>query len=356
MENNKRFFICPTGRGVITTGVGVSYPNFNLRRVLGSIYDKYEVFNLTLEGFMPEGGSKASTDDNAFCLHVSGLPFMSNHYDSLQQNSSSRVVELMMWDVQSWYFLKNIHKLQFYKPSTAVVSLTIFTTTMTGVVSERTNTVTSGTNFNLWFSITGNDAYRVRRIPKPLIYRGFNKANPTLVLNSNYATSIDPIDATLPKKRIFRFENVNWRTIIGNELYDKYGKFALVVRRIANMPLNKNYVNGFGTQPLYLSGSNLIFENAFEPIMNSTSEMINLHGGNYPVTIGQIRAPVQRDMYIENVFLKPFQDIGTITIHHSAINTNGLAIGSNGPNMSSSSLYPTLVIHFEIIPVVDVLA
>ena len=352
MDNNKRFFIYTTLTGTLVTGKGVVNYNVDLRRIIGSLWDKYEAFNISIEGFNPEGGNYSGNNRNASCVHLTGLPFMSNYYDSLQQYSTSRVLELVLWDLGGWNFMKNVNKVAFYRPTTRIIpEWTTFLTNPAGGFDEYYGT----NNYHLMFCITGIDAYRIRRIPKPLVYRGFNKPNPMLTLNTSYATSIDPIDVTATKKRIFRFDNVNWRTIIGNELYDKYEKFALVTRYMSNVALNNTFGAGFPTFPIYLSGSNLIFENNFDPFMWSNNQVVGLHG-NMPVCVACLRYGWAKDFYVENVFLKPFQDIGTLTLHFSALREQSLATGNNGPTTSNNVLYPTLYIQFEIIPVVDVLA
>jgi hypothetical protein len=108
-----------------------------------------------------------------------------------------------------------------------------------------------------------------------------------------------------------------------------------------------------------LSGSNLVFEYGGNfPVLTTDSTTINLHNGR-PVIIGIARTPVNflrnlNDAYIENVFYKPTQDIGTITIHYSTVSSVSLIAGASGPNTANSNPFPTLVAHFEIIPVVDV--
>lgn len=367
MDNNKSYFFHTViNRGTQIAGVGYVNTNFDLRLILGAKYDKYEAFNIALEAFCPEGGGSTGNVAN-MCIHIDGFPFMNNYYDSIQNYSSSRVIELISHNagdlldtnVYNAYFLQNIHRIPFYRPATPIIQrLNLFLTAPDGTFQEKLGS-TNSVGYMCIFSITGIDAYRVRKIPRPIVYRSFDKYNPQLVLNSAYATSIDPIDTTAFKKRIFRFDNVNWRQIIGSDLYDKYDKFALVTRRLSTMYTNVNYGNGNFIYPLYLSGSNLVFEYGGNfPVLTTDSTTINLHNGR-PVIIGIARTPVNflrnlNDAYIENVFYKPTQDIGTITIHYSTVSSVSLIAGSSGPNTANSTPFPTLVAHFEIIPVVDV--
>lgn len=379
MDNNKSFFYYTTlTGGTFRTNVGITHYGLDLRRILGQKYDKFEAFNLAIEAVHLDGGT--NLDDRAvFCIHVDGFPFMNNYYDSLGTRSSSRVLEVVSQrggdgvigsgslesHLYSSNFLQNIHRIPFYKPNTPVVDFTTFVTSSNGTFYERQN----GTGYSLIFSITGIDAYRVRRLPKemkPVVYKSFSKANPTLVLNSAYATSVDPIDTTNFKKRIFRFENVNWRRVIGEELYNKYDKFALVTRRLSISVINFNFsTNAVPNATLYLSGSNLIFENRSDgQFVTANTNATSLHSA-MPVIIGTIRAQISAsralmtlvDSYIENVFYKPTQDIGHITIHYSDFNSVALASASTmPPDVTNSTPYPTLITQFEIIPVVDVRA
>jgi len=83
------------------------------------------------------------------------------------------------------------------------------------------------------------------------------------------------------------------------------------------------------------------------------SEYVQLHGGNIPVVIGIVRLS-QNDSYIENVFYKPTQDIGSITISHGSRLAVNFPTAPSGPTLTNNTEYPTIVAHFEIIPVVDV--
>lgn len=361
MDNNKSFFYYTSETVSATAGVGVVNTNLDLRRILGQKYDKFDAFNITMESYILING--LPTEDNVVaCFHISGFPFMNNYYDTLNNYSNSRVIELISSATETneqsannqLHALQNIHKVSFYKPNTPIINtlITFITSTSGTLYAEPAGTG----NFECIFAITGIDAYRVRRIERPFsVYRSFTKPNPMLVLNSAYAYSIDPIDATATKKRIFRFDNVNWRQIIGNELYDKYDKFALITRRITTSA-SSAFFSAYNTYPLYLSGSNLVFENRtdsqYVPVRTNVAvdNAIQFHN-SVPACIGILRATMQkRDYYIENIFYKPTQDIGYITINYSTWSLLNLA----GANTANNNLFPTLTIHFEIIPVVDV--
>lgn len=369
MDNNKAIFYYYSQAATFTAGVGMVNTNLDLRRILGQRYDKFEAFNLAIEAIQLEGGS--STDDRAvFTIQVQGFPWFNNYYDTNKSRAGSRCLELVSQrgvetsPIESNFynvnFLQNIHRIPFYRPATPIIEQFItFIISSNGTFYERQNTA----GFELIFSITGIDAYRIKKIPRPIVYRSFDKANPLLVLNSKYATSIDPIDTTAFKKRIFRFENVNWRQIIGNEYYDRYEKFALVSRRISSMDEDFTFTTTNNIHmPVYLSGSNLIFETRSDSqYVAINSNATSLHSG-MPVIIGMPRQQVGNnrallnlvDTFYHNVFYKPTNDIGFITIHYSDFDTLELASGNVPPNTANNIPYPTLVIQFEIIPVVDV--
>ena len=366
MNNNKSYFFhAVLNNGTVIPGVGFANFNLNLRSILGYKYDQYDAFNISMEAFCLEGGSFQNQDNGNFAVHIRGFPWMNNYYDTLQQYSDSRVIEVCSGnsaddeerDIYSAYFQKNIHQIAFYKPSTPIIQqFTMFITTPSGAFWEKITNTTLG--YMCCFAITGIDAYKVKRVPRPLVYRSYDRGNPILVLNSAYATSIDPIDTTAFKKRIFRFDNVNWRQIIGNELYDRYQKFALVASRLSSNYESFSYGLGNFIYPLYLNGSNLVWEQASNyPFIGNASATTQLHGGR-PVFIGIMRTNQGslrhlKDCYIENVFLKPTQDVGSITIHWSSQSSVALISGASGPNTANNFPFPTLVAQFEIIPLVD---
>lgn len=368
MDNNKSFFYYCSEVGTLTAGRGMLNSNLDLRRILGQKYDKFDAFNITMESYIQTGGVGEGTDSGVSCIHISGFPFMNNYYDTLNNYSNSRVIELFssgsadLGEQSTGYqfqTLQNIHKISFYKPNTPIINTLItFITSTSGTFYERLNNGTS--NFSCIFAITGIDAYRVRRIERPFpMYRSYTKPNPMIVLNSAYAYSIDPIDATATKKRIFRFDNVNWRQIIGNELYDKYDKFALATRRITVNPTTSSFASATNSNSLYLSGSNLVFENRTDsqfvsiPTNVPVNTAIQYHRG-VPVCIGIVRTLAgsrgMRDVYTENIFYKPTEDIGYITVNYGTVALLNLAPATLG----NSNPFPTLILHFEIIPVVDV--
>ena len=373
MDNNKSYFYLTSLNSTLRAGVGMTNANLDLRRILGQKYDKFEAFNLSIE-VVSLGPGSDSTDATINCFHVEGLPFFNNYYDSLDFRGSSRVLEVVSkrqldgevgvsgsYESFTAYsnFLQNIHRVPFYRPATPIIPLfTVFVTNTLGTFYETVLNSYSA----IIFSITGIDAYRVKRIPRPIVYRSFNKPNPVLVLTSDKSTSLDPL---FYKRRIFTFQNVNWRQVIGTDLYDKYEKFALVTRRmtasVENINFATNFANAQIVSPIYLSGTNLIFETRSDSqYATGNTNALSLHAG-MPVIIGISVQQQNRqrpmvnmvDTYVQNVFYRPTQDIGDITINYS--NRDTLSLMSDfTPDNTNNTPYPTLVFQFEIIPIVDV--
>jgi hypothetical protein len=366
MENTKSFFYYTTGLATETAGVGMVSASLDLRRVLGQKWDKFEAFNLGVEVFRP--ASIAYTGEMAAVMcHVAGLPFMSNQYDSLGALNDGRVLEMFgvpssdqFDNQQGMTFLQNINNVSFYRPSSYIIPQFItFLTTMWGDMYPR---YLSNGNYNICISITGIDAYRIRRIERPFtVRRSYSKQGAMLVLNSVNAVSIDPIDVTVVKKRMYKFSDVNWRTIIGTDLYDKYEKFALVTRRVSVGTLPAESSFGNAEWVVFITGSNLFFETTSIIQSNwvnlTNNDPNNAISRNYscPTLVANHHTLHQlarggKDYYIENVFYKPPTDIGDIVVCCSAYGYFGLT----SANTSNSFIFPATTIVFEIIPVLDI--
>jgi hypothetical protein len=112
----------------------ITWKNVNMKQVLGSLYDKYEIFNLQFNNFQ----IKSNTYGNNLVVYegvfyISGLPFTnSNKYNTrLNTNSqaclgSSRLT--LERDVQNYLTLYNINQnntISFYKPLNDLCDITI---------------------------------------------------------------------------------------------------------------------------------------------------------------------------------------------------------------------------------------
>jgi hypothetical protein len=83
---------CNAGRSIYT------YTNINLRNVLGSLYDKYDKFNLILKNVMCEAVNTWGTaaQDQAVTINISGLNFINNYEISTKTgNNQSTLTSLL---------------------------------------------------------------------------------------------------------------------------------------------------------------------------------------------------------------------------------------------------------------------
>ena len=348
MDNNKVYITITVRANVASqfiAGVGCRVSNINLLSFLKQNYYKYEAFNIKLESFHPFFNGNL---DLVYCLHLRGLDWI-NGYDTLNNYANSRVLDIVGYNnfVTGTNYVSNAGAIGFRRPENPILNLDVFFTNMDGTFYDRYN-VNMGLNFVV--SITGIDQYKVRNPSRGLRYDYQTKLSSTLVLKSNDGVSIDPIDATATKGRIKIYRNINLRSVIGSENYDKYDKFALVVRRNNfYATTGTSYQTGNAWWCLWLSGSNLIFENPnFSP--QTILGIANLG------SVGHFSAPVMvayntnNDTYFEYKFLKPSSDSTDIVINYSILDSLGLAAA----NTANNDLFPYYDITFEIIPVVDV--
>jgi hypothetical protein len=190
--------------------------------------------------------------------------------------------------------------------------------------------------------------------PLKILTYNYKKMSTCFTLNTSSATDIDPLN----KRRIVKFQNVNFETLIGTEIYEKHNKFAFVVRQ-----LKFNFTNQFsliGTNlPIVMSVSNFRFEN--EPFLInhpvntavSVNNCISLHYYN-PVYIGLSRVNNlgvrdNLETYTQYVFSKPGCPKGDIIISYSSMFLLELPSNYN----PTGGAYPTISINCEIIPVLD---
>lgn len=95
MENiEKASLILKTNQaGIINTArTSITWNNINLRTLLGSMYDKYETFNLSINSIQTTESLLSLTllTARACYINISGLPFLNNTYDvQLQSNTST---------------------------------------------------------------------------------------------------------------------------------------------------------------------------------------------------------------------------------------------------------------------------
>lgn len=343
MNNDKTYFtlIVNFNAGYVA-GSGLRY-NVNLLSLLSQNYYKYNAFNIKLEG-MPSGYNNGGTGTN--CIHLRGLHWI-NGYDTISPNySESRVLEIINGGIVN--FTSNCNAIGFHRPSTPSVTLEFFFTDMTGNFIDRITNI----SLSLIFSITGIDAYKVVNPSKGLRYDFQSKNTSTFNLHYYDGESIDPIDATSTKGRARLFSNINLRSIIGSDKYDKYKKFALIIRRVSSRALNYNnlstYISTAGVWTTYwMSSNNINFEFPSYTNQGNLTTPATEHLGE-PILLGY--NSTFTDSYIQYTFIRPSNDITNFVIVTSLINSQYLA----GANTTNNELFPDVLFNFEIIPVEDV--
>lgn len=336
MNYDKSFFHLPlhVNEGYSAT-VGYVFRSINLYNILKNKYTRYNAFNIKLESV-----SAAGVTIIPVMLHLKGLDWV-NGYDTLNNYPDARVMEIVGGVVSN--YLPNTNAISFRKPPSNFVDLTIFFTDCDGNFIARPGTITE---IALIFSITGIDAYRVVNPQKGIRYSYQNNLSSSLQLKSIDGISIDPIDTTYTKGRIKLFKNINLRTILGNEIFDKYEKFCLVTKFIALDTVSGSSLTGFFNFSFYFSGTNLFFDTPSLTPYTVRSNVTSLRDTE-PVCIGFSSGSTE--IYIENTFFRPTTDIVDLTInfsYHTRLNL---------PNFATNNVtFPNYTIIFNIIPVVDV--
>jgi hypothetical protein len=341
MDNNKSYFyIVCRQRFSFITGIGYSIPNFNLMNILKDKYNKYNAFNIKLEMHSLRYNGAI---DAVHCLHMSGLNWI-NGYDTMQTLNNSRVIEIIAREgnANTFTYFSNANAISFYRPSTPSVDLVFFFTDINGNYVDVISPILEITYI---FSITGIDAYKIHNPSRGLRYDIHNKLSASFFLKYYDGESIDPIDTTATKGRIRLFKNINFRSIIGNEMYNKYRKFALVVKRMfheiwGNIPYGAgNYWYSF-----YLSANNIYFDTPPSNVLPSVSVVNSGHFYNQYI-IGT--SNLKNDCYIEYVFSKPSSDFTDFIISYSV---SGGVFLPNSTN-TNNNLFPNITFLFEIIPI-----
>lgn len=348
MNNDKVYLMFGLRTNVnFTAGVGHTY-SVNLKRFLGFLWEKYNAFNIKLET-TPYQFPLNNTEP--FCIHMKGLNWI-NGFDSISPNyCDSRVLEIVQMGSRTsedytTSYLSNTNAIGFYRPSQFNVNLTLFFTSMNGVFFD--NPDIANYRYPIIFSITGIDAYKVQNPSRGLRYSYQNNLSSVLSLRFYDGESIDPNDSIATKGRIRLFKNINLRRIIGDELFNKYKKFALISRRTYAPVGTIGYSAGIYLLQYMLSANNILFEH---PCYNSDTiqNIITPQEYSNPVLIGF--SELYKDTYIEYVFSKPLSDLTDITI--SVQYCLGTANGLASPDNSNNILFPDIRFLFEIIPVVD---
>lgn len=357
MNNDKvyiTFCIRPTLGFVL--GKGCVF-DINLYNILKYKFYKYNAFNIKLESiqgnFNEAGGT---TGERNYYLHLSGLNWI-NGYDTLTSYSDSRVLDVVAQqpfigsqNAGVFSFVSNCNAISFYRPSTPSVQLTFFYTDSNGLFYDRLN---SGGDNLMTFSITGIDAYKVQNPSKGLRYSYQTNLSSTFTIKYYDGESIDPIDTTATKGRIRIFRNINIKTIIGNENYYKYNKFALVARKTSYFASSSGgaYATGNYWWTLWINFSNINFES--DSVSNQTilgsGGLVPSYFYTYPQFVCSVSTTsFQRyETYYEYVFNKPSTDTTDLILAYTISNSLFLPAA----NTANNDLFPDFLVEFEIIPI-----
>jgi hypothetical protein len=119
---------------ILCNGGLITWKNVNMRHVLGSLYDKYDVFNLQFNNFQVKSntyGNNLTVYEGTF--YISGLPFTnSNKYNTrLNTNSQACLGSTRLFlerDIVNYLTVYNINQnniISFYKPTNDLCDITI---------------------------------------------------------------------------------------------------------------------------------------------------------------------------------------------------------------------------------------
>jgi hypothetical protein len=77
------------------TNSSFTWNNMNLRLILGTMYDRYDLFNLSLKSMssgVPSSAIASDTDDLNVLLYCSGLPFINQTYDVVNGTTPNTIL------------------------------------------------------------------------------------------------------------------------------------------------------------------------------------------------------------------------------------------------------------------------
>lgn len=352
MNHDKNFFLFYTSNYTTNDGSTLVKKDISLRVILGRIYDKYNAFNIKLEGFICRAAATNVVSEDFLLLHMEGLPFF-NGYDTCINFRNSRVIEMIDYNgANSGYnFISNCNGVNFYKPSTEKFDLRLFHTRIT----DETKLIFND-DVNFIFSITGLKNYKVIHPTKDIIIPRFQTMKTwNLVLSTIKASSIDA------RNRAFKFSNVNLRSIIGSD-YDKYKKFALITKsylmnEYSGVTYPQSY-SGFFMGNILISGFNWyspsLPQNYSIGTLAQTLEINSIHPTPSCVACQVVYGSngsvprIFKETYVENVFEKSRETID-IVISNTQIYSYSLVPVNTG----TTTLFPHYTFIFEIVPLIE---
>jgi hypothetical protein len=109
----------------------MTWNNLNLRNILGTMYDKYDKFNLELVSISQIADDYdfgETFDDVNVLIQLSGLSFVNNNYSVTTKNNTNSTIiapyNFVAYDLNNLQFYKNFVR-TFIKDSNSIVNLTL---------------------------------------------------------------------------------------------------------------------------------------------------------------------------------------------------------------------------------------
>ncbi len=320
---------------------GSDFYQINLREILGGLYDKYTKFNLKLEAYHSRVANSVGLPSETQFLQVAGFNWIGG-LDTNERFQGSRVVGVMMFDhtlVNNTEFQRgiiypsNIATQTFSRQADPRVLMELFATDPD--LTTKVDPLFGNEDVNYLFSFTGVDERRIPLYREPEIIEKTGQ----LVLNTGNAVGLDA------NRRALRW-NVDLSQLIDRNIYNKYGKFALITKMIQTITMSVT-TSAFSGVSFLMSGLNW-----YSPSLKlnstytgNTVAFNSFHQG--PATaialIDTTNTDQTKETFIENVFYKPSSPIVSLTLTFNTTATLGLT----GVN----AVIPAMYFIFNIVPV-----
>ena len=323
------------------SGDGSSFWKINLREILGGLYDKYNRFNLKLEGYHARVTNSAALANEVQFLQVAGFNWLSG-YDTNVEFSRSRVAGIMNFDhltINNDYFRgiiypSNIGTMTFSRQNDPNIIMELFATDPD--LTAKVPLLFGDEGVNYLFSVTcvGDQKQALYREPEIIENMG------QLVLNTANAV---PLEAF---RRAVRW-TVDLSQLIDRDTYSKHSKFALTTKMIH---INDLFIanNVLGATVL-MSGLDWY---CCAPLLNSTytgsTVSFNTYHQAKATTIAVIatgNGDRSKETFIDNVFYKPASPIVNLTLTYNTTMTLDL--------ISSTGAIAPFYYIFSLVPVDD---
>ena len=118
----------PNQYGVTNSAfTNMRFDNINMRLLLGDLYGKYKRFNIALVTEMCSGGNNSETN---LIVKMSGLSFINNAYDNIENNNTSFVnigyIKRGASGVSSMSYVQNVYNTFPYSNDVVSISIKLF--------------------------------------------------------------------------------------------------------------------------------------------------------------------------------------------------------------------------------------